>query len=121
MYCHLALDAEDKRQMRRLYPAVVFDGKEIARQLAEKREACRCYRSRRRSSARLRHVRQPLYAVFDPAPRAVYADIPTTAEDAAALLDAILSLDRTLNDGTAPTYERRGHHAVLDGRKKARC
>ncbi len=89
------LDADDKRQMRRLYPDVFFDWKKIPRQLAEKREACRCYRSRRRASARLPHARKPLYAVFDPAIRAVYTDEPRTAEDAAALLDAILSTDRT--------------------------
>src|SRR5262245_11364850 len=86
------LDAEDKRQMRRLYPDVVFDWKKIARQLAEKREACRCYRSRRRP--RLPHALKPLYAVFDPATRCVYADEPSTAEDAGALLDAMLSIDR---------------------------
>ncbi len=94
------LDAQDKRDMRRLYPDVVFDWKKIARQLSEKREACRCYRSRRRTSARRRHASQPLYAVFDPAMRVVYADEPSTAESAAALLDAILSIDRTLNDGS---------------------
>jgi len=44
------LDADDKRQMRRLYPDVAFDWKKIARQLAEKREVCRQYRSRRRPS-----------------------------------------------------------------------
>jgi hypothetical protein len=90
------LDAQDKRDMRRLYPDVVFDWKKIARQLAEKREACRCYRSRRRSSARHRPAHEPLYAVFDPARHTVYADEPRTADDAAALLDAILAIDRTL-------------------------
>ena len=45
------LDADDKRQMRRLYPDVVFDWKKTGLQLAEKREACRRYRSRRRSPA----------------------------------------------------------------------
>lgn len=89
------LDAQDKRDMRRLYPDVIFDWKKIARQLAEKREACRCYRSRRRASARLPHAHEPLYAVFDPAMRTVYADEPSSAEDAAALLDAVLSIDRT--------------------------
>ena len=91
------LDAQDKRDMRRLYKDIVFDWKKIARQLAEKREACRCYRSRRRTPARLGHAHKPLYAVFDPAMRAVYAEEPSSAEDTAALLDAILSIDRTLN------------------------
>ena len=87
------LDAEDKRQMRRLYPDVVFDWKKIERQLAEKREVCRRYRSRRRR-ARIPHAHQRLDAVYDPATRCVYADEPSTAEDAGALLDAILSIDR---------------------------
>jgi hypothetical protein len=99
--CHMmrlrnyTLDAQDKRDMRRLYPDVVFDWKKIARQLAEKREVCRCYRSRRRAPTR--RAREPMYAAFDPATRAVYADEPRTAQDAAALLDAILLIDRTLN------------------------
>jgi hypothetical protein len=91
------LDAQDKRDMRRLYPDVVFDWKKIARQLPEKREACRWYRSRRRPSAPRTHATKPLYAVFDPVTRSVYSDEPRTAGDAAALLDAILLIDRTLN------------------------
>jgi hypothetical protein len=91
------LNAEDKRQMRRLYADVDFDWKKIAGQLAEKQEACRCYRSRRRASARLPQANKPLYAVFDPVMHTVCVDEPSTAEDAAALLDAILSIDRTLN------------------------
>ena len=90
------LDAQDKRDMRRLYPDVVFDWKKIGRQLVEKREACRCYRSRRRAPARQAH--RPMYAVFDPAKHTVYADMPSTAAGAAALLDAVLSVDRTLKD-----------------------
>ena len=86
------IDAEEKRQMRRLYPDVVFDWKKIERQLAEKREVCRRYRSRRR--ARLPHAQKRLSAVYDPATRCVYADEPSTAEDAGALLDAILTIDR---------------------------
>jgi hypothetical protein len=39
-----ALDPEQKRRLRRLYPNVVFDWKKIERQLAEKREVCRRYR-----------------------------------------------------------------------------
>ena len=88
------LDAQDKRDMRRLHPDTAFDWKKIGRQLAEKREACRCYRSRRRTSgtARLPRAREPLYAVYDPITRTVYAD----GEGAGALLDAVLSIDRTL-------------------------
>jgi hypothetical protein len=54
------IDAQEKRDMRRLYPDTVFDWKKIARQLAEKREACRCYRSRRRTSTRHTHAHEPM-------------------------------------------------------------
>ena len=91
------LSADDKREMRCLYPDVIFDWKKITRQLAEKREACRCYRSRRRTSGRFSHRSKPFYAVFDQARGAVYADEPSSAQDAAALLDALLFFDRTLN------------------------
>ncbi len=96
------LDREDKPQMRRLYPDVIFDWKTIARQLAKKREACRCYRSRRRPSARLPQAHQPFYAVFNPAMRTIYADVSCTDDGAAAVLDAILSIDRALNETKAP-------------------
>ena len=43
------IDADDKRRMRRLHPDIAFDWKKITRQLAEKREVCRRYRSRRRT------------------------------------------------------------------------
>jgi hypothetical protein len=87
------LTAQDKRDMRRLYPDVVFDWKKIDKQLAEKREACRRYRSRRRASAAARppRSRPPHYAVYDPRTRTVYAD---EAADGAALLDAVLGFDR---------------------------
>jgi hypothetical protein len=69
------LDAEDKRHMRRLYPEVVFDWKKIALQLAEKREVCRSYRSRRRTSnaERCPRDREAFYAVYEPGTRTVYA------------------------------------------------
>lgn len=54
------IDAEEKRRLRRRYPDIAFDWKKITRQLAEKREVCRRYRSRRRtvrvSRARARAV-----------------------------------------------------------------
>lgn len=90
------LDAQDKRDARRRYPDVAFDWKKIARKLAEKRAACRRYRSRRRIDAEARRSwdRQPLhgYAVYDPITRTVYAD--DVAAGSAALLDAVLSFDR---------------------------
>ena len=97
-YRNYALDAEEKREMRRLYPDVVFDWKKIAQQLAEKREICRDYRSRRRTSGAARPGRDdgPHIAVFDPATRTVYVNgLPSTPRAAGALLDAILKMDRT--------------------------
>jgi hypothetical protein len=98
------LDAEDKRDMRRLYPEVVFDWKKIARQLAEKREVCRRYRSRRRaaSTERRARLREPFYGVYDPAARAVYVEGDMTAAAGFAFLDAILSVDRRMKEGGQP-------------------
>ena len=80
------IDAQDKRDMRRLHPDTAFDWKKIGQQLAVKREACRRYRSRRRTSgtARPPRTREPLYAVYDPITRTVYADVPSTSEGAGA-------------------------------------
>jgi hypothetical protein len=92
------IEAQDKRDMRRLYTDVVFDWKKITQQLAEKREVCRLYRSRRRSSSTARD-RAPLYGVFEPGTRTVYVnDVPSTAGGVGALLDAILHMDRTLTN-----------------------
>jgi hypothetical protein len=44
-----------------------------------------------------------MYAVYDPITRMVYADVPSTGEGAGALLDAVLSIDRTLS-----MHNRRG-------------
>ena len=67
-------------------------------QLADKREACRRYRSRRRTSNAAR-PREPFYAVIDPGTRTVYADgVPSTAGGVGALLDAVLSIDRRRKD-----------------------
>ena len=88
------LDAEDKRDMRRLYPQVVFDWKKITRQLAEKREVCRAYRSRRRAAGveRRERLREPLHGVYDPAARALYVD--GDGAEGVAFLDVLLSLER---------------------------
>jgi hypothetical protein len=93
------LDADDKRQMRRLYPDIDFDWKKIARQLAEKREVCRRYRSRRRPSdtAHLARLRAPFYGLYEPGTRTIHVDgFPGNARAVGALLDAVLHLDRTL-------------------------
>jgi hypothetical protein len=84
------IDAQDKRDMRRRHPEVDFDWKTITRQLAEKREVCRRYRSRRRT-ARTPRVREPFYGVFDPVERAVYVNDPTNIAGMSAMLDAIIA------------------------------
>ncbi len=97
MAWYYTLDADEKRQMRRLYPDVVFDWKKIAGQLADKREVCRDYRSRRRTSgaARSQRANEPLFGVFEPGTRTVYVNgLPSAARAAGALLDAILQMDR---------------------------
>jgi hypothetical protein len=85
------IDAQDKRDMRRLHPDVAFDWKKIARQLAEKREVCRQYRSRRRTP---RLPREPFYGVIDPVRRTVYVNDPTNIMGVGALLDRIIADDR---------------------------
>ena len=84
------MDAQDKRDMRRLHPDVDFDWKHITRQLAEKREVCRRYRSRRRTT-RLSREREPFYGVFDPAERTVYVNDPTNIAGMSAMLDTTIA------------------------------
>lgn len=99
------IDAVDKRDMRRLYPDVLFDWKKITQQLTEKREVCRCYRSRRRTPATARGpgAREPFYGVFEPSTGIVYVNgVPSTIGGVGALLDAVLRIDRTLKDAPSP-------------------
>ena len=99
------IDADEKRHMRRLYPEVAFDWKKITQQLAEKREACRRYRSRRRSPDTTRRpgADEPFYGVYEPGTRTVYVNgIPSSAAGVGALLDAVLQIDRGLQDAPAP-------------------
>lgn len=99
------LDPDEKRHMRRLYPEVIFDWKKITQQLAEKREACRRYRSRRRSPGIARHPHggEPFYGVYEPGTRTVYVnDVPSSAAGMGALLDALLQMDRGLQEAPAP-------------------
>ena len=84
------IDAQDKRDMRRLHPDVDFDWKKITRQLAEKREICRLYRSRRRTP-HIPREREPFYGVFEPHTRTVYVNDPDNIAGVGALLDTILS------------------------------
>jgi len=84
------IDAQEKRNIRRRHPHMDFDWKHITRQLAEKREVCRRYRSRRRTAHAPRE-REPFYGVFDPVERTVYVNHPDNIAGTAALLDSILA------------------------------
>ncbi len=97
------IDPDEKRQMRRLYPDVAFDWKGITQQLAEKREACRRYRTRpRKPAGRGARDDGPMFGVYEPGTRTVYANgIPSTAAGVGRLLDAILQLDRELADASS--------------------
>lgn len=99
------ISAQDKRDMRRLHPDVAFDWKKIARQLAEKREVCRQYRSRRRTPRRPRQPREPFYGVIDPMRRTVYVNDPTNIVGVGALLDQIIAVDRLRDADTLPFDE----------------
>jgi ribosome-binding protein aMBF1 (putative translation factor) len=68
------IDADDKREMRRLHRDLVFDWKKIARQLAGKRELCRRYRSRRLRAAHLSRAHEPFYAVYEAMTGTLYAN-----------------------------------------------
>jgi hypothetical protein len=86
------IEAEDKRRMRRLHPDILFDWKKIAAQLAEKRQVCRAYRAKGRTTASRSH--EPFYGVIDPSSRTVYVNDPSNMAGVGALLDALLSRDR---------------------------
>jgi hypothetical protein len=68
------IEAEEKRQMRRLNPDILFDWKKIAAQLAEKREVCRAYRTKGSTAPR---PREPFYGVIVPHSRTVYVNDPS--------------------------------------------
>jgi hypothetical protein len=96
------IDAQDKREMRRLHPDVAFDWKKIARQLAEKREVCRQYRSRRRTPRDTHLPREPFSGVIDPLARTVYVNDPTNLTGVGVLLDHLIAhegLRGTATDG----------------------
>ena len=93
------IDAQDKRDMRRLHPDIDFDWKKIGQQLKQKREVCREYRSSRQRKARARRVpREPFHGVVDPSTRTVYVNDPGNVGAMGALLDALIQQ----------------HHAPLD-------
>ncbi len=98
------MDAQDKRRMVKLHPEVQFDWKKISVQLAEKREECRRYRSRRRKPKSVERGYEPYYAVYEPGTRTVY----TSGEgNELALLDAILQLDRVADKPMAASKLKR--------------
>ena len=82
------IDAQDKRDMRRLHLDIVFDWKKITDQLAEKRDICRQYRSRRQRTTH--RPQEPFYGVVDPLTRTVYVSDPSDIAGVGALLDVIL-------------------------------
>jgi len=92
------IDAQDKHDMRRLHPDIEFDWKKIALQLAEKREVCRSYRSRRQTRRRTERVpHEPFYGIADRRTRTVYMNDPSNIASVGALLNAILAEERTKN------------------------
>ena len=110
------IDAEEKRHMRKLYADVTFDWKKITQQLAEKREACRRYRSRRRNSKSTSNFRdiEPFYGVYEPSTRTIYTNgAPSTAAGMGALLDAVLKMDRSLQAAPPPPEPVRGQAREL--------
>ena len=99
------IDADEKRQMRRLYPEVAFDWKRITQQLAARREDCRRYRTRSRRPAGRSASRdgEPVFGIYEPGIRTIYASgIPSTAAGMGRLLDAILRLGRERPNTSSP-------------------
>lgn len=89
------LEPQDKRDMRRLYPDYLFDWKKINQQLAEKREVCRAYRSKRQAPRSSPHTSDSFVMVsYDPTTRTIYT---SDAGNSLALLDAVLHIERTSN------------------------
>jgi hypothetical protein len=96
--------------------------KKIAQQLAEKREVCRRYRSRRRNpdTTRLARERAPLYAVYEPGTRTLYTD--GDMGNALPLLDVILQMDRARDASPSPALptEAKKPTGKLVGRRSPR-
>ena len=118
------IDADEKRQMRRLYPEVAFDWKRITQQLAERSETCRRYRTRPRRPAGRSAPGDggPLFGIYEPDTRTVYTSgIPSTATGVGRLLDAVLQLDREQSGAPSPQDAARkpaepGPMLVQDGK-----
>ena len=98
----------EKRDMRRLYPEVIFDWKKITEQLAEKREACRRYRTRpRRTASRRMREDEPLFGIYEPGTRTIFTNgIPSTLAGVGRLLDAVVQLDRKMAAPAPPERAR---------------
>lgn len=102
------IDPVEKRDMRRLYPEVIFDWKRITEQLAEKREACRRYRTRpRRTAGRRTREGEPLFGIYEPGTRTIFTNgIPSTLAGVGRLLDAVVQLDREMAAPAPPERAR---------------
>jgi len=86
------LEPQDKRDMRRLHPDTLFDWKKINQQLAEKREVCRAYRSKRQTPRNTERTSDSFVMVsYDPRSRTIYT---SDASNSLALLDAVLHIER---------------------------
>ena len=103
------IEPDEKCHMRRLYPNVTFDWKKITAQLAEKREVCRSYRSRRQAKVRQRRApREPFYGAIDPSTNTVYVNDASNVGGVGALLDALIaqgSANKSDNDTTVKEEE----------------
>lgn len=100
------IDPVEKRDMRRLHPEVAFDWKKITAQLAEKREACRRYRTRprRRAGWGAALEDERLFGVYEPGTRTIFTNgLPSSMAGVERLLDAVLRLDRELAEAPAGT------------------
>ena len=114
------IDPDEKRHMRRLYPEVAFDWKKITQQLAEKREACRRYRTRPRKRVGRNGSRddERLFGIYEPATRTIFTNgVPTTAAGVGRLLDAVLQLDRERTKAPPPGPAPRPGLTVVQGSK----
>ena len=110
------IDPDEKRHMRRLYPEVAFDWKKITQQLAEKREACRRYRTRpRKAAGRGSRDGDSLFGVYEPGTRTVYTNgIPSTLAGVGRLLDAVVQLDREMTAPAPPEHARSSARPELE-------
>ena len=100
---HYTLEAQEKRDLRRWHPDIVFDWKKIEQPRSEKREVCRGYRSRRQRAAaerRCPRTPKPLFFFYETLSSYIYTD--GDLRSAGALLDAVLQIDRAQGSSITP-------------------